>query len=103
MLGAASFNVTTALLVVGALFIVYLRLRNWFDTNVPLIYYGLMVVYTNALDGLLKPWVIYFGVALALLLRFEFMNVQCTRAVKSFELLVLAVIVWQCTAMIFQL
>lgn len=102
MLGAASFNVTTALLVAGALFVVYMRLRNWFDTNIPLLYYGLMIVYTNALDGLLSPWVIYFGIALALLLRFEFMNLQCTRAVKTFELFVLSIIVWDCTAMIFR-
>ena len=49
MLGGSSFDVTTALLVVGALFVVYMRLRNWFDTNIPLLYYGLMIVYTNAL------------------------------------------------------
>lgn len=103
MLGASSFNVTTALLVVGALFVVYTRLRNWFDTNVPLFYYGLMIVYTNALDGLLSPWVIYFGVVLALLLRFEFMNLPFTRAVKSIELVVLTIIAWDCTAMVFQL
>lgn len=103
MLGSATFNVTTALLVVGALFVVYLRLRNWFDTNVPLLYYGIMIVYTHALDGLLAPWVIYIGLVLGLLLRFEFMNLKCTRAVKTIELLVLAVIVWDCTAMILQL
>jgi hypothetical protein len=102
MLSASSFNVTTALLVVGALFCVYLRLRNWFDTNVPLFYYGIMIVYTNALDGLLSPWMVYFGLALALLLRFEFMNIQLTRAIKSVEILVLAAIAWDCTAMIFR-
>jgi hypothetical protein len=100
MLGASSFYVTTALLVVGALFVVYLRIRNWFDTNVPLIYYGIMIVYSNALDGLLQPWVVYFGVILALLLRFEFMNLQFTRVIKGVEMLVLASIVWDCTAMI---
>jgi hypothetical protein len=100
MLGASSFYVTTALLVVGALFVVYLRIRNWFDTNVPLIYYGIMIVYSNALDGLLQPWVVYFGVVLALLLRFEFMNLQFTRVIKGVEMLVLASIVWDCTAMI---
>jgi hypothetical protein len=103
MLGGSSFNVTTALLVVGALFVVYMRLRNWFDSNIPLLYYGLMIIYTNALDGLLSPWVVYFGITLALLLRFEFMNLQCTRAVKSIELVVLTVIVWDCTAMALQL
>jgi hypothetical protein len=103
MLGGSSFNVTTALLVVGALFVVYMRLRNWFDSNIPLLYYGLMVIYTNALDGLLSPWVVYLGIVLALLLRFEFMNLHCTRAVKSIELLVLTVIVWDCTAMALQL
>lgn len=100
MLGGYSFTVTTALLVVGALFVVYLRLRNWLDTNVPLLYYGIMIVYSNALDGLLSPWMVYFGLALGLLLRFEFMNLQFTRAVKGVELLVLAAIVWDCTAMI---
>jgi hypothetical protein len=100
MLRASSFYVTTALLVVGALFVVYLRIRNWFDTNVPLIYYGIMIVYSNALDGLLQPWVVYFGVVLALLLRFEFMNLQFTRVIKGVEMLVLASIVWDCTAMI---
>jgi hypothetical protein len=67
---------------------------------VPLIYYGIMIVYSNALDGLLQPWVVYFGVVLALLLRFEFMNLQFTRVIKGVEMLVLASIVWDCTAMI---
>jgi hypothetical protein len=31
------------------------------------------------------------------------MNLQCTRAVKSIELVVLTVIVWDCTAMALQL
>ena len=103
MLGGASFNVTTALLVAGALLVVYMRLRDWFDTNVPLFFYSIMIVYTNALDGLLSPWVFYSGLALALLLRFEFMNLACTRAIKTIELLVLSIIVWDCTRMIFRL
>ncbi len=102
MPGASSFSVTTALLVVGAVLVAYLRVRNWLDSNIPLVYYGVMVVYTNAFEGRLSPWVIYSGLVLGLLLRFEFMNLAFTKAVKAMEMLVLSIIIWDCTVTIFR-
>ena len=98
----SSFNVTTTVLIIGTFFVVYVRLMNWLDSNIPLMYYALMIAYTNGLEERLSPFVIYAGMALALLLRFEFMNHALTRFVKGLELSLLALIIYECSAMVLQ-
>lgn len=88
-------NVTTIALIAGAFIVLYTRARKWLDSNVPLFYYGIMIAYTNTLEGRLSPWVIYAGSALALLLRFEFMNTGMTALVQTLEFGVLAIIVYE--------
>lgn len=90
------YNVTTIALIAGALIVIYTRARKWLDSNVPLFYYAIMIAYTNTLEGRLSPWVIYAGLALALLLRFEFMNTALTAVVQTFEFAVLAAIIYEC-------
>ena len=69
------FSVTTLLLVVFALFVIYIRFKNWLDSNVPLIFYIAMIVYVRSVDVPSLPlWLILVGFALGGLLRFEFMN-----------------------------
>jgi hypothetical protein len=97
-----SFNVTTTILIIGTLLVVYVRLMNWLDSNIPLMYYALMIAYTNGLEERLSPLVIYAGLVLAMLLRFEFMNHALTRFVKALELSLLALIVYECSAMVLE-
>jgi uncharacterized membrane protein len=97
------FSVTTLLMVAFALFVVYIRVKNWLDSNVPIIYYVLMTIYVRSIDNPRLPlWVVLVGFALGGLLRFEFMNPIFTRIVKTLELATLAVIVYLSLAMILQ-
>ena len=97
------FSVTTLLLVAFALFVIYIRTKNWLDSNIPIIYYVAMVIYVRSIDNPRLPlWVVLVGFALGGLLRFEFMNPVFTRIVKALELVTLAVIVYLSLAMILQ-
>jgi len=97
------FSVTTLLLVAFALFVVYIRTKNWLDSNVPIIYYVAMVIYVRSIDNPRLPlWVVLVGFALGGLLRFEFMNAVFTKIVKILELATLAVIIYLSLAMILQ-
>ncbi len=97
---ANSYTVTTALVMAFALFVVYIRLRNWFDSNIPLFFYVIMIAYMRAVDGSVPFWLIGIGLAFGLLLRFEFMNAAFTRAVKFLELGALAVMIYLSLGMI---
>jgi len=97
------FAVTTLLMVAFALFVVYIRVKNWLDSNVPIIYYVLMIIYVRSIDNPRLPlWVVLVGFALVGLLRFEFMNPVFTKIIKALELATLAVIVYLSLAMILQ-
>jgi len=83
---ANSYAVTTGLVAAFGLFVVYMRLRNWLDSNVPIIFYIICMGYMRAVDGAVPVWLILASFALCLLLRFEFMNAAFTRVVKFLEL-----------------
>jgi hypothetical protein len=86
-------------MVAFACLVIYGRLRNWADSNIPIMFYLAMIVYTNALDGQMPPWV-YLGFGLALLLRFEFMTGGLITAVKLVEFAVLALLVYDCVGLV---
>jgi hypothetical protein len=76
-----ALNVTTALIVAFALFIIYTRLKNWLDSNVPIFFYVILIAYMKAVEGTVPLWLMLAAFALALVLRFEFMNVTFARIV----------------------
>ncbi len=92
------FNVTTVLLIAFAVLVVWTRWKGRLDSNVPLFFYGFMLVYVNAQDGRLQPWMIYVAIGLGLLLRFEFMNRKLTQLIRFCELSLLGLIIYDCTA-----
>ncbi|HEY6390168.1 MAG TPA: hypothetical protein VIX89_02750 [Bryobacteraceae bacterium] len=97
------FSVTTLLLVAFALFVIYIRTKNWLDSNVPIIYYVAMITYVKSIDNPRLPlWIVLVGFALGGLLRFEFMNTVFTRIIKALEMVTLAVIIYLSLAMILQ-
>jgi hypothetical protein len=67
-------NMTTLIVVSLAIFAVVMVLRKRYDSNLPLLFYFVAVVFTNASDRGLNPFLLYGGLAFALLLRFEFLN-----------------------------
>jgi hypothetical protein len=95
-----ALNVTTALIVAFALFIIYTRLKNWLDSNVPIFFYVILIAYMKAVEGTVPLWLMLTAFALALVLRFEFMNVTFARIVKIVELCALGAIIYFCVQMI---
>ena len=95
-------NSTNLTLFLGALFALYLLFRKRQDSNLPVIYYCVMIGYTSFLEGRLSPWVVSTGLIVALLLRFEFMNDPLTRLVKALQYGLLLFIIYECTSMLFQ-
>jgi hypothetical protein len=71
---ATPTNMTELLVVCLAVVAVVVLLRKRYDSNLPLLFYTLAVVFTNAADRPVNPAIMYGGVAFCLLLRFEFMG-----------------------------
>jgi hypothetical protein len=95
-----ALNVTTALIVAFALFVIYTRLKNWLDSNVPIFFYVVLIAYMKSVDGSVPLWLMLTGFGLSLVLRFEFMNVTFARVVKVLELCALGGIIYLCIRMI---
>jgi hypothetical protein len=100
---ATPYTVTTALMCAFALFVIYIRSRNWLDSNVPLFFYVLMIAYMRAVEGAVPLWLIFAGFGMTLLLRFEFMNPTFTKGVKFLEMCALATMVYFGLRMVLQL
>ncbi|MEZ5401693.1 MAG: hypothetical protein R2729_18615 [Bryobacteraceae bacterium] len=69
----AASNITTVVLLVLTMWTLIVRYKGRPDTNWPLIYYLLLVLYHQATPEGLNAFSIYVGVIAALFLRFEFM------------------------------
>jgi len=95
-------NVTTILMAALAVYVMYTRLKNWLDSNVPILYYVFLIIYVRAVDGDVPIWLSLAGMGCALILRFEFMNEIFTRVVKFIEFGVLSVIIYLCVTMVWQ-
>jgi hypothetical protein len=95
-------SVTTALMAAFALFVIYTRLRNWLESNVPLLFYIALIAYMKAVDGSVPLWLSLAGLGCALLLRFEFINELFIKVVKFIEMAILAAIIYLCVTMVWQ-
>jgi hypothetical protein len=71
---ATPTNFTELLVVCMALAAMFMLLRKRYDSNLPLLFYFLAVVFTNSADRQVNPAILYGGLAFCLLLRFEFMG-----------------------------
>ncbi len=96
-----AYSVTTALMVAFALFVVFIRFKNWIHSSIPIIFYVILIAYMQSIEGSVPFWLMCTGFGLGLLLRFEFMNERFTRLVKFLELGVLGVIIYLTMQMIF--
>jgi hypothetical protein len=96
-------SVTTVLLIAFGVFVMYTQLKNWFDSNLPIIFYVVLFGFMRSVDGIVPFWLQCAGFGLALMLRFEFMNIWFTRVVKFLELGTLGTILYLTTTMIVRL
>jgi hypothetical protein len=67
-------NMTTLILVALAMVGIFMVLRKRYDSNLPLLFYFVVLVFTNMTDRVVNPLLLYIGLVFALLLRFEFMS-----------------------------
>jgi hypothetical protein len=95
-------NVTTVLMAVLALYVIYTRFKNWLESNVPIFYYIFLIIYMRAVEGSVPMWLSLAGMGCALILRFEFMNEIFIKVVKFIEFAVLAAIMYLCITMVWQ-
>jgi len=91
------------LVLACALIVIYTRTRNWLDNNFPLVFYFGMIGYAASIEDRFPPYLIYIGLGLGGLLRFEFMSPNFTRVIKICEYCVLGAIVYFTAGGFFQL
>jgi hypothetical protein len=77
-------NLSTMLLVALAVVCVVVLLRKRYDSNLPLLFYFIAVLFTNLTDREINPYLLYTGLAFALLLRFEFLNQGFSKVIAFF-------------------
>jgi hypothetical protein len=93
-------SVTAVLLIAFGLFVMYTQWKNWFDSNLPIIFYVAFFGFMQSIDGVVPYWLILAGFGLALILRFEFMNTGFTRIVKFLELGALGTMLYMSSTML---
>ena len=67
----------------------WLGINRWsikLDSNWPLIYYALLVLFSNSFPSLLNPYVLYLAVICGLFLRFEFLNDRIIFFIRIIEI-----------------
>jgi hypothetical protein len=84
-----------AVLVSSLAFVgVAMLLRKRYDSNIPLLFYVFAVPFTTMFDRPVHPYLLYGGVAFALLLRFEFMGPGFTKFIAFLATLGLGGMIW---------
>jgi hypothetical protein len=102
-LNSSPDGITALLVLACAGFVVYTRTRNWLDSNFPLIFYFGLLMYSTTLEDKFPPFLVYAGLGLGFLIRFEFMSEHFIRVVKFCEYAVLAAIIYFCAGGFIQL
>jgi len=76
---ATPINMTIILVVALAIIAIVLLLRGRYNSNLPLLYYSAALAVNSLADRGLSPYLLYSGIAFALILRFEFMGKSFTK------------------------
>jgi hypothetical protein len=71
-----------------------LLMKKKYDSNLPLLFYFVALIFTNMTDRSVNPYLLVVGLAFALLLRFEFLNPGFTKIMAGLTTLSLGVIVY---------
>jgi hypothetical protein len=91
---ATPTNMTELLVVALAVVAIVMLMRKRYDSNLPLLFYFVAVVFTNWADRPVNPIVLYGSLGFALLLRFEFMNTGITKVVAFLAGTGLCAVIW---------
>jgi hypothetical protein len=87
-------NMTEILVAALAIAAVVTLLRKRYDSNLPLLFYFIAVVFTNLTDREVNPFLLYSGLAFAMLLRFEFMSTGFSKLIAFFATSSMCVIIY---------
>jgi len=90
------YTFTTSLLMIFAVFVLYTRTKNWLESNVPILFYLIMICWVKSYADQIPALPLYIGLGLALMLRFEFMGKPLVRLVKFSEVCVIAAVIYNC-------
>lgn len=93
-LNATSENITALLVVLLAIVAMYFLIRKKYDSNLPLFFYFIALVFTNMSDKEVNPYLMFIGLGFALLLRFEFMNTGFSKVVAFLATATMGLIVY---------
>jgi len=91
---ATPTNMTELLVVCLAIVAVIMLLRKRYDSNLPLMFYFMAVMFTNSADRQVNPAILYGGLAFCLLLRFEFMGSGISKLVAFLANAGLVLMIW---------
>lgn len=91
---ANSANITELLVALLAVVAMMLLMRKKYDSNMPLLFYFVALIFTNMTDRSVNPYLMIVGLALALLLRFEFLNPGFTKVIAGLATISMGVIVY---------
>ena len=97
---SSASSVTAVLIIAFGVFVMYTQWKNWFDSNVSIIFYIVFFSFMKTTDGVVPSWLIFAGFGLAMVLRFEFMNTGFTRVVKYLEIGALGAMLYLSSTMI---
>ena len=98
---ATSTNITELLVVALAVVAVVFLLRKRYDSNIPLLFYFFLVIFTNTSERSLHPALLYGGLALALLLRFEFMGTGFSKFIAFLANTAICIIIYSMVTDVF--
>ena len=91
---SSATNITELLVVCLAVVSIIMVLKQRYDSNIPLLFYSLAVMYTNGADRQVHPAILYGGLMFCLLLRFEFMGKKISKAVAFLANTGLVLMIW---------
>jgi hypothetical protein len=91
---ANSENITALLVALLAVVAMVLLMKKKYDSNLPLLFYFVALIFTNMSDRTVNPYLMVIGLGFALLLRFEFLNPGFTKIMAGLTTLSLGVIVY---------
>jgi hypothetical protein len=93
-LDANSENISALLVAALAMVAIFVLMRKKYDSNLPLLFYLVALIFTNMSDKAVNPYLMFVGLCLALLLRFEFMNTGFSKVVAFLNTASLGLIVY---------
>jgi hypothetical protein len=90
---ATPLNMTTMLVVALAVVALIFLFKGRYDSNLPLLFYAATMALTSLTDRSLNSYLLYSGIAFALVLRFEFMGKGFTKFIGFLNTFAICLIV----------